>query len=119
MPAPLAALLADGALIHVGVEPAAVVTHVGEGHCWRADGSRVRTALHKALEEAASWSPAARADAGPSRDDASLRTAARNLIAGAVGERDRSHGGANEPVGVHDGVVTVRLDGARHGCPAA
>ncbi|KES08420.1 hypothetical protein BU52_05180 [Streptomyces toyocaensis] len=119
VPAALAALLADGTLAHVSVEPAAVVTRIGEGHCWRADGARVRTALHKALEDPAGWSPAADADAGRSRDDTALGTAARDLIAGPVGERARSHGGAIELVGVHDGVVTVRLDGACHGCPAA
>ncbi|MFF1272509.1 NifU family protein [Streptomyces marokkonensis] len=119
VPAPLAVLLADGTLAHIAVEPAVVVMRLGEGHSWRADGSRVRTALHKALEDPAGWSPAADAGAGRSRDDTSLHTAARNLIAGPVGERARSHGGAIELVGVHDGVVTVRLGGSCHGCPAA
>ncbi|MFE1290315.1 NifU family protein [Streptomyces sp. NPDC058751] len=117
VPAPLAALLADGTLTHVVVEPAVVVTRLGEGRSWRADGSRVRTALHSALEDPTGWSPAA--DAEESRDDTSLRTAAQELIAGPVGERARSHGGAIELVGVRDGVVTVRLGGACHGCPAA
>ncbi|GGW47020.1 hypothetical protein GCM10010503_24760 [Streptomyces lucensis JCM 4490] len=117
VPAPLAALLADGTLAHVSVEPGVVVTRLGEGRSWRADGARVRTALHNALEDPTGWSPAADAE-GP-RDDTPLHTAALNLIAGPVGERARSHGGAIELVGVSDGVVTVRLVGACHGCPAA
>src|SRR5690349_4724157 len=58
VPAPLAALLSDGTLAEIAVEPAAVVTRLSPGRCWSAEGPRVRTALHAALEEPAAWVPA-------------------------------------------------------------
>jgi Fe-S cluster biogenesis protein NfuA len=48
-----------------------------------------------------------------------LSAMVRDLLAGAVGQFARSHGGAIDLVRVHDDVVTVRLTGACHGCPAA
>ncbi|GAA0904851.1 NifU family protein [Streptomyces thermoalcalitolerans] len=117
VPAPLAALLADGTLDRITMEPAAVVTRLGAGRSWAQDGASVRTALHAALADPAGWVPAA----GPDRfdDDALLYAAAREVLAGAVGDFARSHGGTIELVGVRDGVVTVRLGGACHGCPAS
>ncbi|TNH28500.1 NifU family protein [Micromonospora orduensis] len=117
VPAPLAALLTDGTLAEIVVEPTAVVTGLGPGHHWPIDGSRVRTAIHAALDEPAGWIPAH--DTGDNGLDAVLFTLARDLLDGTVGQFARSHGGRIELVGVHDGVVTVRLTGACHGCPAA
>jgi NFU1 iron-sulfur cluster scaffold homolog, mitochondrial len=117
VPAPLAALLTDGTLTEVVTEPAAVVTRLGAGRGWRTAGSRVRTALHAALDDPAGWIPAH--DTGDNGPDAVLSALARDLLDGTVGQFVRSHGGGIELVGVHDGVVTVRLTGACHGCPAA
>lgn len=116
VPGPLAALLADATLAEVLVEPAAVVTRLGPGRSWHADGPRVRTAVHAALDDPAGWVPA---DGAQRHGDDALRAAARQLIDGPVGRFSRSHGGEIELIDVHDGVVTVRLGGACHGCPAA
>ncbi|WP_066972246.1 NifU family protein [Streptomyces sp. NRRL F-4489] len=117
VPAPLAALLDDGTLAEVTAEPTAVVTRLGEGRSWSGDGARVRTALHNALADPTGWAPADRPDR-PGDDDL-LAAAARDLLAGPVGAFARSHGGSIELLGVRDGVVTVRLGGACHGCAAA
>ena len=122
VPSALAALLADGTLERVTAEPAAVVTRLGAGRSWGRDGASVRTALHAALAEPAGWGPADGKDTGTgsrSADDALLYAAARDVLAGTVGDFARSHGGAIELVGVHRGVVTVRLGGACRGCPAS
>lgn len=116
VPEPLATVIADGTLAAVRVEPGAVVTRLGEARTWSVDGPRVRTAVHEALTQPSGWRRAAGADEGA---DAPLLAAARGLIDGQVGDFARSHGGSIELVGVHDGVVEVRLGGACHGCPAA
>jgi NFU1 iron-sulfur cluster scaffold homolog, mitochondrial len=116
VPAALAALLADGTLSGVRLETAAVRTVLGPGRDWSRDGARVRTAVHAALADSAGWSPAT--DHGHDGDQ-ELRSAARTLLAGEVGRFAASHGGAIQLIEVRDGVVTVRLDGACHGCPAA
>ncbi|MBC7271230.1 MAG: NifU family protein [Streptomyces sp.] len=117
VPAPLAALLAEGTLARITLEPAAVVTRLGTDRSWVTDAAPVRTALHAALTDPAGWIPAP--DTDRSHDDALLRAAARDVLAGAVGDFARSHGGTIELVGVYGGVVTVRLGGTCHGCPAA
>ncbi|MFF4547709.1 NifU family protein [Streptomyces sp. NPDC001435] len=123
LPAPLATLVEDGTLASVTAEPAALVTALGPGRSWSREGARVRTAIHSALDDRAGWIAAGAADgtdAGEAAaDDALLYRAARDLLGGAVGQFARSHGGAIELVGVQDGVVTVRLAGACHGCPAS
>ncbi|GAA3341793.1 hypothetical protein GCM10020358_34480 [Amorphoplanes nipponensis] len=115
-PAALAALLTDGTLAGATVEPAAVVTTLGAGRSWAADGPRIRDALHAALAEPAGWTVAA--DDGRAAD-ATLRVLVRGLLDGTAGQFARSHGGGIDLVDVRDGVVTVRLRGACHGCPAA
>lgn len=117
VPAPLAALLTDGTLAEVVTEPVAVVTRLGAGHGWRTDGPRVRTAVHAALGEPDGWIPASAA-AGDAADIL-LTALAREVLDGTVGRFARSHGGGITLVRVHDGVVTVRLGGTCHGCPAA
>ncbi|MEU3249791.1 NifU family protein [Streptomyces sp. NPDC006997] len=135
VPAPLAALLADGTLAGIAVEAGAVVTHLGAGRTWATDAAPVRTALHAALADPAGWvsgggsggfggSGGSQGSGGVggsrgSSEDALLRGVARDVLAGTVGDFARSHGGRIELVGVDDGVVTVRLGGACHGCPAA
>ncbi|GGY09441.1 NifU family protein [Streptomyces anandii] len=117
LPGPLAALLDDGTLAGVTAEPGAVVTRLGAGRTWPGAGARVRTALHAALEDRDGWTPGPGADGD--HGDALLRAAVTELLTGPVGGVARSHGGGIELVGVRDGVVTVRLHGACHGCPAA
>ncbi|MEU6273203.1 NifU family protein [Streptomyces populi] len=116
VPGPLAALLGDATLERITLEPAAVVTVLGAGRDWGDEGARVRSALHAALGDPAGW--VVEADARVS-DDAALYRAAQEVLAGEVGAFARSHGGDIDLVDVHDGVVTVRLGGACHGCPAA
>ncbi|MFD2684500.1 NifU family protein [Streptomyces phyllanthi] len=117
VPAPLATLMADGTLAQIMLEPAAVVTLLGPGHTWTEEGARVRTALHAALDDPSGWIPAVGTDQG--HDDTLLHRAAREVLAGEVGDFARSHGGTIDLVDVHDGVVTVRLGGTCDGCPAS
>ncbi|MBB4956529.1 Fe-S cluster biogenesis protein NfuA [Micromonospora polyrhachis] len=116
-PVPLATLLADGTLAEIVVEPAAVMTRLGHGRSWSTDAPRVRTAIHAALEEPAGWIAANEPDS--SGVDALLYPVVQGLLDGAVGQYARSHGGRIDLVDVRDGVVTVRLTGTCHGCPAA
>ena len=117
VPAPLAALQADGTLAQITLEGEAVVTRLGSGRTWTEEGARVRTALHAALDDPAGWIT------GPGTashdDDATLFGVAQEVLAGEVGEFARSHGGSIDLVEVRDGIVTVRLGGACHGCPAS
>ncbi|MEU8606980.1 NifU family protein [Actinoplanes sp. NPDC048791] len=116
VPEPVAALLAEGVLADIQVETAAVVTTLSTGRSWAGDGSRVRSALHAALDHPAGW---AAGDAGGDTADEPLRAATEALLTGAVGDLALSHGGSIQLLEVRDGVVTVRMKGACHGCPAA
>ncbi|MFF8925940.1 NifU family protein [Streptomyces longwoodensis] len=116
-PAPLAALVNDGTLAEITVEPAAVVTRLGEDRSWPCEGARVRTALHTALADPTGWVPDGRGH--PPGDDALSEALVRDVLTGPVGDFARSHGGTIDLIGVRAGVVTVRLGGACHGCPAA
>ncbi|MEU1571907.1 NifU family protein [Streptomyces collinus] len=117
VPAPLAALLTDGTLAQITLEGEAVVTRLGTGRTWPEEGARVRTALHAALDDPAGWIAAT--GTAPSDDDAQLYVVAQEVLAGEVGGFARSHGGSIELVEVRDGIVTVRLGGTCHGCPAS
>ncbi|MET9887514.1 NifU family protein [Streptomyces sp. NPDC006430] len=117
VPAPLAALLTDGTLARITLEGAAVVTGLGADRTWAEEGARVRTALHASLDDPAGWVPVT--GTSPSDDDARLSDVAREVLAGEVGDFARSHGGRIDLVDVHDGIVTVRLGGTCHGCPAS
>lgn len=114
VPECLQVLLDDDTVDALTVEPDAVRTRLGVGRTWRAEGPRVRSALQEALAAPAQWSPAG--DASP---DAVLRMAVEQVIDGDVGNYIRSHGGAVELLGVHDGAVEVRLSGACAHCPAS
>jgi|UPI0006E1CFE8 hypothetical protein len=54
----MAALLADGTLAQITLDGEAVITHLGADQDWARVGTRVRTALHAALEDPAGWIPA-------------------------------------------------------------
>lgn len=118
VPAPLAALVEEGLLASVVVDPAAVLLDLAEGHSWAAAGARVRDALQAALADPSGWTPPP-TTAGVSSADERLAAAARQVLAGEVGEYARSHGGRLEVLAAHDGVVEVTLEGTCDGCPAA
>ena len=105
-PALLQALIDDGTLSSVRVDGGAVLTLLGPGHSWRAEGARVRSALVDALGAPGSWKggQAARAS-GP---DDSLEAAARQIAGGSLVVRS-----------VRDGVVEIAMEGACDDCPAA
>lgn len=115
VPRDLAALLADGTLTEVRVQPGCVVTRAGSAGDWSRCGAAVRTAVAAAVAEPGRW----RVDETDARDDQLLTDAVRRLLAGDVGDYVRSHGGAIDLVGVRHGVVNVRMRGACHGCPAS
>lgn len=116
-PPPLARLLADGTLAELRLEPAAVLTRLGPRHSWGDQGPRVRGALHAALGEPGGWHVVP--DSGARAGDTELRTLTQQLLDGPVGQFAAAHGGRIDLVDVRDGVVTVWLAGACHGCPAA
>jgi Fe-S cluster biogenesis protein NfuA len=126
VPSPLQELLVDGTVAHVVVGDGHLQVTLSAGHDWNRDGGRVRSALLAALERPEHWDVSAQpGEAGPAAGpqtagvDAHLYDAARAALDGPVGELARSHGGAIELVSVEQGVVTVRMRGACHGCPAA
>ena len=116
-PALLQALIDDGTLSSVRVDGGAVLTLLGPGHSWRAEGARVRSALVDALGAPGSWKggEAARAS-GP---DDSLEAAARQIAGGSLGSFVNSHGGSLVVRSVRDGVVEIAMEGACDDCPAA
>lgn len=116
-PRTLQALLDDSTLAAIEVSPGAVVTMLGEGRTWAAEGARVRAALIDALGVPESWEAGNQAHAvGP---DEALEAAAQQIAADSVGAFAASHGGAFEVAQVRDGIVSVRLSGACEDCPAA
>lgn len=114
VPDVLRALLDDGTLAPLEVEPTAVLTRLRPGRTWRREGARVRTALQGALALPEQWSPTV----AVSPDDV-LRAVVHEVIDGEVGAYVRSHGGRIELLDVRDGHVRVRLNGACTHCPAA
>ncbi|MDQ2758645.1 MAG: NifU family protein [Actinomycetota bacterium] len=114
MPSALTSLLADATLAEVALTASAVVTRLGPGHTWRAEGGRVRDAVQAALADPDGWA----APEGASPDDA-LRMAVVEVIAGDVGDYVRSHGAQIELVAVGEGSVEVQMSGACSHCPAA
>ena len=123
-PGPLGALLDDGTLRSVVLEPGAVLIEAGPGQAWNRIGGQVRTALLQALTRPAhTWTPAdPQGDALPPSDaqppDVVLAGHARRLLDGPIGDTVRSHGGRAELVEARDGVVLLRVAGACAGCPA-
>ena len=104
-PATLQALIDDGTLRAVRVDGGAVLTLLGSGHSWRAEGARE------------AWKGGETAQvSGP--DDA-LEAAARQIAGGSLGSFVNSHGGALVVRSVRDGVVEVAMEGACDECPAA
>lgn len=111
VPGLLADWLQDGRVVAMLAEPQAVLITLAPERSWSDDGPAIRSALHQALAEPEGW--VTQRNAGALRDDA------QGLIDGVVGQVAASHGGSIELVEASDDVVTVRLNGACHGCPAA
>ncbi|MCA0291069.1 MAG: NifU family protein [Actinobacteria bacterium] len=110
VPEPLAGLVADGTITALQLLPGAVLVTLGPGRSWRAEGARVRSALHSALEQPQAWR------AGSAEVSVEEITA---VLAGPAGDVVRAHGGAVWVAGVHAGVVDLELSGACDGCPAS
>ncbi len=114
-PEALATLLADGTLTEVRVLPGCVVTRARSAGDWSRCGAAVRDAVAAAVAAPDGW----RVDGTDRPDDEQLAGAVRRLLAGDVGDYVRSHGGAIDLVDVAHGVVSVRMRGTCHGCPAS
>lgn len=117
-PALFQELLDTGVLEEAVASPSAVETTLGAGRSWREEGQRVRAALMDALALPQRW----QVDNGGGElldDDAVLALAARDVAEVRLGKLLSSHGGRFDVVGVHEGVVDVRLAGECAECTAA
>lgn len=114
VPPVVQALIDEGTLTGVEVEPDALLLTAGSAHAWRTAGVRVRAALTDALGRLEEWE----APAGSTSDDV-LRMAVEQVIAGDVGDYVRGHGGRISLLQVRDGRVEVSLGGACAHCPAS
>ncbi len=108
----LAGLVDEGILVDAVVGLDDVTTTLAAGRAWSADGARVRVAVQETIAALR-----ARPALPPAERDEALRGLAELVVAGA-GPYAASHGGRIELVDVADDVVSVRLGGACHGCPA-
>lgn len=108
----LAQLLAAGVLAAVSARADGILTTIGVGHAWTGVGPAVRDAVQHAVA-------GARSGADQADRDAALEELAARVVREEAGPYAASHGGGIALLGVRDGVVRVRMDGACHGCPAA
>ncbi len=109
-------LVDAGTLSAVAVEADAVVTTLAGGS-WRQCGPAVRDALSASATDSSAATPPTTAPLP--HDDAALRLAVEEVLAGPAGAYVGSHGGRASLVHVSEGVVTLRLGGACSHCPAA
>ncbi|MFM9376868.1 NifU family protein [Gordonia sp. VNK21] len=119
-PAPVRALFDADVLAAVRIEPGRIRTRFTDGHSAEQDGAAVRSALFAVLSQPGGW-PAGPQDAAEvsAAADAEIAAAVRQVLADEFGAYTAVHGGRIDLVGVDDGVVTVSLGGACHGCSAA
>lgn len=108
----VAQLLAAGVLSAVSARADGICTTLGVGHGWAGVGPAVRAAVQHAVASA-------RSGASQADRDAALAELAARVVREEAGPYAESHGGGIALLGVSDGVVRVRMDGACHGCPAA
>lgn len=125
LPPGLMGLVSAGVLVRVRFRPGLVTTTIADDKTWATHGASVRSALYDdlaALAAGTPWpTPAGKASDGGGQpvDDGEVAAEVRRLLDGPVGAVAASHGGSISLVGVDDGIVTVELHGACHGCPAA
>jgi len=108
----LAQLVESGVLVGAVVGTDDITTTLADRRSWVSEGSTVRAAVQEAVAGLR-----ARPPLPPAERDAALRELAGLVVAGA-GPYAASHGGRIELVSVQDDVVSVKLGGACHGCPA-
>ena len=113
-PPALQALVDDGVLTGVVVDPDAVRTRIAPGLQWRAVGTAVRDAVASGAADPGRLDPGG---AGDHRG--TLRAAVEQVLAGEVGDYVRSHGGSLELVAVEGDRVAMRFSGACAHCPAS
>ena len=104
----LRALVGQGILAAVESAPGEVRTLLAEDRDWSADGGQVWSALFAALTRPAP---------GAQPSDEELREAVTDVVEHEVAPLIASHGGAIRVHSIDDGVLTVELSGACHGCP--
>lgn len=114
LPINLQALIDDGTVRSLSVEPTAVRIQIAAERLWRDEGARVRTALQIALSEPDRWQAPQ-----DSVGDEGLQMAVRQVIDGEAGNYIRSHGGHVEMIRAQNDEVEVRLSGACSHCPAS
>ncbi|MBS1692176.1 MAG: NifU family protein [Actinobacteria bacterium] len=107
-PPAIAGLLDAGVLDHVEIGAGSILTRLAPHRSWTVEGPAVRSALYRALAEAA--------DAAAACDDETLRSRIAELLRHDAARYVASHGGAVEVVSVEDGVLTVALRGACRRC---
>lgn len=107
----------QGVLSRVVAAPGALFVTLSTGYSWRDEGPRIRRTLIAALSRPDRWVGAS--DAVELDADGLLHAVAEELIDGPIAEIARVHGGSIELVSAKDGIVSVRMHGACHGCAAA
>ena len=108
----LARLVETGVLVDAVVGTDDITTTLADRRSWASEGPTVRSAVQEVVAALR-----ARPALPPAERDAVLRVLAGPVVAGA-GPYAASHGGRIELVSVQDDVVSVKLGGACHGCPA-
>ncbi len=104
-------MLSGGLISDALVEHTAVWVWLREGRSWAELGAPVQSALREALADPGAWT----VEPAPGEI---LEHVTGDLLAGAVGDFVRSHGGSVSAHRAGD-IVTVRLGGACEHCPAA
>ncbi|BBX61591.1 hypothetical protein MSAS_07650 [Mycobacterium saskatchewanense] len=108
-PPQLTALIDEGVLERIRIGPGEARTWLADDRSWAVDGPRVRSALFDALSSL---------DDSADLGDDELRLRIEEILRRDVAPVADSHGGAVAVHSVHDGVLTVTLAGACHGCSA-
>lgn len=106
---PLQRLVVHGTLRRASGGAGWIDTELGAGHEWRDVAPEVRDAVGECAAHAAPHAAS----------DADLRDLAQEVLEREIAPLAGAHGGRIEIVGVEGHTVTVSLEGACHGCPAA